>query len=55
MKPDDMEDTLWMWDVPTEIQFKKSKDCEHDWKDYIGLKEMYKYCSKCGKKYEKEK
>ena len=26
------------------------KQCDHDWKNYIGLKDTFEYCSKCDKK-----
>lgn len=28
------------------------KKCQHEWKDYHGFTESYKYCSKCGVKKE---
>lgn len=27
-----------------------SKECMHEWKDYIGLNERFKFCTKCDKK-----
>jgi hypothetical protein len=39
---------------PTNIQVTwldpVNKECEHNWKEYVGLVESYKYCSKCNKK-----
>lgn len=26
------------------------KGCYHDWKDYFGINEQYKYCTKCDEK-----
>lgn len=28
----------------------QSKECQHEWKHYMGLTEVYHYCTKCDKK-----
>lgn len=34
-------------------QAEPNLDCWHDWKDYIGITHVYRYCSKCDKKAPK--
>lgn len=29
---------------------KKQSNCFHEWHDYVGLREVYKYCSRCDAK-----
>jgi len=31
---------------------KKLKVCNHDWKEYTGIRESYKFCTKCDAKRE---
>ena len=34
--------------LPSGIQPKKDEYCWHDWKEYVGFREQYKFCTKCG-------
>ncbi len=41
------------WDNPFGDS-SKPKECEHEWKQYVGFTETYTYCKKCDKKEEKK-
>lgn len=36
--------------VTMTISFDGHKGCNHNWKNYVGFKEAYKYCTKCPEK-----
>lgn len=36
--------------IDTGVRFDHPKGCNHNWKNYVGFKEAYKYCTKCPEK-----
>lgn len=41
---------IWEDGYQTHPTFKKDEDCAHDWVDYVGLNETYRFCRRCDKK-----
>lgn len=50
-----LDDELYLLTIPNLIysvppHSTHSGECEHDWKDYQGFTDSFKYCSKCDEK-----